>query len=282
MEILLFDLGPEECAPLPASDHPHVRLIRLGPTDLLSSARVRGIRMAQAPVIGFMEEHCEMPPGWAEKILAHYDKSWAAVGSDFVNANPDAGLSNKAFRMNYGIYVRPSRLPTVPLMASQTFKRDVLLRYEPELELLLNADLVLQRKMQQDGYELFYEPEVKMAHRNENTFRSMAVGAFYWNWCFANVRAQVSGWRPIRRSIWIVLAPSIPWIRLFRLCIRLLRGGYLSPIQFLGDVPFILAISHIAVAGQVAGLLCGIERGAREFSNFEMNEPRLLRADPLS
>src|SRR3954451_12758955 len=161
MEILLFDLGPEHCDPLPNSDHARVKLTRSGPTELLSKARLRGIRSTKSPIICFMEEHCEMQPGWAEAVIADHQEPWAAVGTDFINANPDAGTSNKAFRMNYGHYGRPPgpRGPT-RLVAGQnaSFKRDVLLRYESDLELMLNAELLLQWKMQEDGYRMFYNP----------------------------------------------------------------------------------------------------------------------------
>jgi hypothetical protein len=282
MEILLFDLGPEGSPALPGSDHPRVTMNRSDPTDLLSAARVRAVHAAKAPVVCFMEEHCEMQPGWAEAVISAHQGPWAAVGTDFVNGNPDAGDSNKAFRMNYGVYVQPvTQRGPVSLVAGQNsaFKRDVLLRYEPELQLMLNADLVLQRRMQQDGYQMFYEPGVKLAHRNENTLRSLATGAFYWNWCFSNVRARMFKWGVFRRGLWIALAQLIPWVRLVRAYRKVVRPGHISFSQFLGDIPFIIAISHCSAVGQVFGLVNPIDRGVREFSHFEMNEPRLLRTE---
>ncbi len=144
-----------------------------------------------------MEEHCEVQPGWAEAIVLAHRGPWVGVGCDFINGNPNAGSSDKAFRMNYGIYVRPQRgRGPVKRISGQksAFKRKALLRYENKLESMLNADLVLQWKMGQDGNQLFYEPAAKMAHRNENTLRSLCVGVFYWNWCFSNIRAEAFQW----------------------------------------------------------------------------------------
>lgn len=282
MEILLYDLGPENCSPLPGSDHPRVRMTRGGPEDLLSAARVQGVRRANSPIVSFMEEHCEMQPGWAEAILLAHRGPWAGVGCDFINGNPDSGSSNKAFRMNYGIYLPPQRGrgPTKRIAGQNSaFKRDVLLNYDSQLELLLNADLVLQWKMAEDGYQLFYEPGGKIAHRNENTLRSLCVGVFYWNWCFSNVRAQIFEWSFPRRMLRIVLAPLIPWVRLAKMLVWMPRLGRWPFVEFLRDIPFILTVNHCAAAGQVAGLLNKIDTGAREFSHFEMNEPRLLRTD---
>jgi hypothetical protein len=282
IEILLFDLGPEHSVALPGSDHPRVRMTRGGPDDFLATARVRGVHAANAPVICFMEEHCEAQLGWAEAIVLAHRGPWAGVGCDFVNGNPNAGTSDKAFRMNYGVYVRPQRgrglVKRIPGQNS-AFKRDVLLRYENQLELMMSADLVLQWKMGLDGNQLFYEPAAKMAHRNENTLRGLCVGVFYWNWCFSNIRAQVFQWSFPFRALRILLSPLIPWVRLVKMFVRILRLGPSHFAQFVCDIPFVLVVNHCSAAGQVAGLLNPPDTAAREFSHFELNEPRLLRAE---
>jgi hypothetical protein len=282
MEILLYDLAPEECTPLPNSDHPRVRMTRGSREYLLASARARAIRTAKAPIISFIEEHCIAQPGWAEAIIQADWKRWAAVGCDFLAANPGSGTSEKAFRMTYGIYVRPSsaRGPTSFVSGQNSaFRRDVLLRYDDDLELMLNADLVLQKKMKDDGYQLFHEPSAQIAHRNENTLASLCVGAFYWNWCFANVRAEVLKWSLPHKALRIAVAPLVPWFRLARLSLSIVKQDRAAMNQFICDLPFIITIHYCSVAGQVAGLLNKIDIGSRKFSHFEMNEPRLSRAE---
>ena len=282
MEVLLFDLGPDECAALPGSDHSRVRMMRVGRAYLLARARAHGIRIARAPVISFLEEHCLAQPGWAEAIIQSDWKRWAGVGCDFLLANPNSGTSDKAFRMTYGIYIRPSpaRGPTDFISGQNSaFRRDVILRFDDELEMMMNADLVLQKKMSDAGYEFFQEPAAKIAHRNENTMSSLAVGAFYWNWCFSNVRAQVFQWSLWHKVFRIVAAPLIPWFRLLKLTLSMPRQGKAAMFQFVLDIPYIIVIHHCSTAGQVAGLLNKIDIGAQKFSHFEMNEPRLDRAE---
>src|SRR5438270_13603493 len=129
-----------------------------------------------------------MHHSWAKTIAMAHREPWAAIGSKLVNANPKSGVSDAAFRINYGIYTRlvVPRGPTTMIPGQNAaYKRDVLLQYEPLLDDIMGADLLLQWKLQQDGYRMFHEPAVKMAHHNENTFASLAVGVFYWNWCFA-------------------------------------------------------------------------------------------------
>jgi GT2 family glycosyltransferase len=282
MEILLYDLGPTDCPLLPGSDHPRVRLTRQTPQDLLGMARADAIRTAKAPVVCFMEEHCELQPGSAEALIRAHQGPWAGVGCDIINGNPDSARSNQAFRMNYGIYLPPKHVPGptrfIPGQNS-AFKRDVLLHYGEQLDLMLNADLVLQWKLMRDGYQLFYEPAAKMAHRNENTFRSLCTGVFYWNWCFSHVRAKVFHWSLARRALRILLAPLIPWWRVAKMFTWVPQLGLAQFLEFLTDIPFIVGVSYCAAAGQVAGLLNKLAQGARVFSHFEMNEPRLQREE---
>lgn len=282
MEILLYDLGPADCPPIPGSDHPRVFLTRRTPECLLGTARADGIRAAKAPVICFMEEHCEMQPGAAQAFIRAHEGPWAAVGGSFISGNPDSLRSNQAFRMNYGIYLRPhlgrGRTHSVAGQNS-SFKREILLRYNEQLETLLNADLVLQWQILREGYEFFHEPAAKIAHRNENTIPSLMTGVFYWNWCFSHVRANFFGWSTARRITWILLTPLMPWVRLARMFTWMPRFGFVRFLTFLADIPMIIAVSYCAAAGQVAGLLNKLDRGARIFSHFETNEPRLLREE---
>lgn len=282
MEVLLFDLGPQESAALPGSDHPAVRMSLGGPKDSLATSRVQGVHAARSPVVALMEEHCQAQPGWAEAIVRAHTGPWAGVACDFVVGNPNAGSADQAFRVTYGVYARPphGRGPVKQIPGQNSaFKRDVLLRYQDQLESFMIGDFVLQLKMAEDGSELFYEPAAKMAHLNENTLRSFCVGAFYWNWCFSNIRAHVFRWGLARRALRIVLSPLIPWVRLARLSLQTIRLGPSQFVQFLCDIPFLLAVSYCSAAGQVAGLLNPLEKGAREFSDFEINEPRLLQTE---
>jgi hypothetical protein len=57
------------------------------------------------------------------------------------------------------------------------------------------------------------------------------------------------------------------------------RFGLSAFFRFVADLPFFLAASYCAAAGQIAGLLNKLDKGAREFSHFEMNEPRLRQEE---
>jgi glycosyltransferase involved in cell wall biosynthesis len=282
MEVLLFDLGPADSEPLPGSEDPRVRMTRRGGQKFgLAAARVDGIRAARAPVIALIEEHAIALPGWAEAMIEAHRGPWAAVGCQFSCANPHSGRSDTTFRLTYGDYIQPRR-PRGPVQfvpgQNSTFKRDLILRYNEQLELMMNADLVMQWLLLRDGYQFLHEPAAEIAHRNENKISRLCAGAFYWNWCFANVRAEVFAWTPFHKALWIVLSPLIPWVRLGRLMVPVSRLGFASFAQFICDIPALFAVNYSAALGQVFGLLNKLDRASREFSCFELNQPRLSRA----
>lgn len=282
MEILLFDLGPPGCSPLLGSDHSRVKVIRGSPSDLLGSSRAEGVRRASAPIVGFIEEHSEMQPGAAEAMILAHREPCAAVGCDLINGNPNVGRSDQTFRMSYGVHVRPQydRGPSKSIAVNNSsYKRAVLLRYESQLALMLAADLVLQWKIAQDGAQLFYEPAVKIAHRNETEFSRLGVGVFYLGWVLTGIRAQVFEWSWPIRAFRIALSPLVPWVRVGKTFVRVWPHGPSQVLQFLRDLPFSLAINYCNAAGGVAGLLNKVETGLRAFSYFELNEPRLVRAE---
>jgi glycosyltransferase involved in cell wall biosynthesis len=285
MEVLLFDLGPEGSEILRGSDHPRVRMTRrCGQKFGLAAARADGIRAARAPVIALIEEHVLALAGWAEAMIEAHRGPWAAVGCRFVCANPRSGSSDKAFRLTYGDYIQPKRARgPASFVAGQnsTFKRDLVLRYDKHLERLMNADLVLQWMLLRDGFEFLHEPSATIAHRNENKMRRLCLGAFYWNWCFSNVRADVFQWTLFRKVIWILFSPLIPWVRFSRLIASVSRLGFAQFVQFIRDTPAIFAVNYSSAAGQAFGLLNKIDRASRGFSYFELNEPRLPHAQAV-
>ncbi|MDQ3120406.1 MAG: glycosyltransferase [Verrucomicrobiota bacterium] len=285
MEVVLMDLGPAGAAPLPGSEHPRVRTFRAGGELLFAGARARAVRLARAPVVAFIEEHCQALTGWAEVIMEAHRGPWGGVGCAFVNGNPESGLSNAAFRTTYGIYLPPRspRGDTTWISGhNSAYKRDLLLNYGDELETLLKADVVLHWKIMQDGHRLFFDGDAKLAHDNETSLRSAGSGIFFWNWCFSNVRARIFKWSVSRKALHVALTPFIPWVRLMRSLAWARRLGWSAFIQCLGDVPFLLAVNHFAAVGQMCGLLAGLEGAERRFSNMELNDARGARAEAAS
>ena len=282
LEVLVMDLGPDTAPSLKGSDHPRVRVTRAGDKMLFAGARAAAVRMARAPVVAFMEEHCQAKPGWAEALITAHRGPWAGVACGFENGNPGSGTSDAAFRMTYGPYlpIHSSPGPAAWMPGhNSSYKRDVLLSYGTDLDELLKADIVMHTRMVQDGHRLFFEPSAVLLHGNETTLTSLGRGLFDWNWCYIGVQSRFSQWSFTRRVAQVPRALFLPWIRLARAFAYSARRGPAEIVQWTRDLPFFVAASHFSAAGQMAGALFDMSKAEKRFSYMETNEPRPSRGE---
>src|SRR5688572_15414215 len=163
LEIILIDVAAEIFPPLAGSEHPSLRYLASPAGATLSGVRAAAVRMASAPIIVFLEEHCRAFPGWATALIRAHQGPSAAVGAEIHNANPESRLSRIIELMNYNLWLPPATRGEFNLLPghNSSFKRDVLLQYGDELETLLRAEVVLYHRMHRDGHRLLLEPDAK-------------------------------------------------------------------------------------------------------------------------
>jgi len=276
LEVLLLDCAPGSPPPLPGSDHPAVRTVRLPPDILFSAAKARAVRMASAPAVAFVEEHVLVLPGWAEALIEAHRGPWAGVGAEVHMANPGVPVSHLVAVINYHPWLPPARRAEHDMLPghNSSFKRDLLLAYGDELEELLRAEIVLHGRLRRDGHRLLLEPAARIAHLNETGLGSIVRGRFLWNRLYGPSRARTFGWPAARRLLYVAATPLIPLYALAKITRTLartrpemLRTVYRWLPQFL--------VAHLATAaGQALGLLAGTGDAEARFTFFELNEPR--------
>src|ERR1700730_9862169 len=105
IEVVVCDCAPH--AP-PLSSHPAVRRIALPPDTTYAAAKALGVRLAAAPVVAFLEEHCRVYAGWAAALVAAHRGPWAGVGAEVHNATPGVPLSRTVALMNYHPWLPPA------------------------------------------------------------------------------------------------------------------------------------------------------------------------------
>ena len=129
MEVLLLDFAPPDTPPMRGSEHPSVRVVRMGDTIEFGGARALGVQMARAPIVAFLEEHVIARPGWAEALVRAHRGGWAGVGPEVHNPMPGYGISDAIFVVGYGTWAPPLAPGETELIPSQnsSFRRDVLL-----------------------------------------------------------------------------------------------------------------------------------------------------------
>ena len=283
IEILLLDLASRDAPSLPGADHPSVRVIPHPRGGSFGCARAEGVRLARAPIVAFVEEHCVVFPGWARALVSAFQGPYVGVGGEVHNGSPGQGISDAVALMTYPQWLPPARRSESMLLAgnNSAYRRDVLLAYGRRLPALLGTELLLQWQLHRDGHRVLVDPAVKFAHTNETALRENCAVTFYWNRVCAPRRARLFRWSPVRAAVYVWLAPLIPWIRLGKLFIYFAgeRPRYLRDV--VRYAPVILGVQAAAVAGQTVGLLAGAGDAEVRFIEYELNANRTPTDRPL-
>ncbi len=276
LEILLLDFAASDLPPLRGSDHPSVRVVPMTYDKGFGGSRALGVRLARAPIVAFIEEHVTVRPGWAEATLRAHQGAWAGVGPEVHNPAPDLPLVNLIFLTGFNAWTAPMPAGETRQISSQNsaFKRDILLRYDADLDRLLEADILLQWRLREDGYKLYQTPDAKIEHASEMSLPIIMEGYYWVMRYFAPVRAEIYHWSPLKRVVRLLLTPTAPFYRTAKVIVGLGRRRspyFWTAVRGAGAI----FISHIGgAAGEATGLLSGRPPSDHRFLVYEMNTQR--------
>jgi mycofactocin glycosyltransferase len=141
-----------------------------------AAARNRGWRRARTPIVAFVDADIEAPPGWLDKLLAHFDNPLVGAVAPRVRSSGGVFSSYEAERspLDRGPVpgpVRPgSRVPYVPA-AALVVRRDALEQIDGFDEALhVGEDVDLVWRLHHAGWRVRYEPSVEVDHPSRATF----------------------------------------------------------------------------------------------------------------
>lgn len=246
------------------------RMVKMPERLNSASIQAAGIRVARGPIITLCEEHAFPQPGWAEALIRAHQGPWAAVGPLVLNANPRSTTSQAGYLMSYGQWAPPAAGGEVTDLPgnNSSYKREVLLAYGDRLELMLCAHTVMHWDLRARGHRLYLEPEARMAHLNISCRWALLLEQLMCGRRFAALRSQ--DWGVLRRLLFVLAWPAIPWRRLASIAKLLFQGPGLPAL------PMLLAALHASAWGEMQGCLTGLGKVDKKLLRFEMNRRDML------
>jgi len=282
LETIVLECGDAHNLPLHGSDRSNVKTVHFAKGISAGQVRAEAVRMARAPFVVFLEEHAAAAPGWAEAILnAFTGDEWAAVGPEMINGNPGCGISSILSLCYYPFYENsPLRTEENWLPFHNTaYRRDTILRYDRDLEILFALEILLQWRLRQDGSRLLLEPAMKVIHYYETDIFSMWQADHNASHVFAANWSKLYSWSVRRRIVRILATPFMPLVRSLKLLRNLSERRPDQLGRCLKGLPVML-LSHSADAtGEFLGLLFGTGDADVRYLDHSVNAPRMLPAD---
>ncbi|MAQ84525.1 MAG: glycosyltransferase [Maritimibacter sp.] len=166
-------LPSETCAP-----YPFVRLVEErepGP----GPARSHGARLADTPLLAFIDADCTAQPDWLAAILAHFEShpDTAVIGGDvrIARADPARPTAIEAYESVYGyrmkLYVERDHYTATCNMA---VRREIFLHVGDFAGIQLAEDVDWGRRATAMGYRIDYVPEMRIETPARESFAELA------------------------------------------------------------------------------------------------------------
>jgi hypothetical protein len=252
------------------------QLVEVGPCAATPAARAAAVQRCRAPVVVFGEDHCYPAAGWAAALIDAHRQDWAAVGPVFNNANPSLPLSWANLYVQYGPFLEPAAAgPRSDLPGhNSSYKRDLLLAYGERLGAALEVETALHQDLRSRGHRLYLEPAARVFHINVTRLGPALASGYWYGRCFAAARAL--HWPLWRRVLFMLGAPLIPGLRLWRTLPIIRRTGRLRQLPVL--LPYLLLTLAASGLGEFIGVSLGAGAGARRLTEHDFKRERFLAA----
>jgi glycosyltransferase involved in cell wall biosynthesis len=273
--VFVYDRAYQPVRDLAEFSHPGVIYEAVDRRSTLGQLQKRAVLDARTHIIAFIEEHVIVPPGWAREALRLHGLGYTGVTGIFVPGNARHHWARIGFLMTYGEYMMSSESgegTNIPA-DNASFIRSKLLKFEDELELLFNTDVLLTRRLLAEGEKLYRAGNLALSHSNESTLVGGWTALFYWSQMYVCNRIVVEKWSRIRRLLRLLSSPLVPFVRTFN-GLRQAVANSADLRRFFVDTPSLFCLHTGSAAGIAAGLLFGYGDSECKFTDCETSGER--------
>jgi len=276
VELVIVDAASVGTQSLALPDGLRTHYIRITPGVLPGSARYEGLKIATAPVVAFLEDHCFPEKDWASSIIEAHRDNCEAVGYAFINGSPDRYLYRAIFLAEYGQWAHPCNSGAISFLpgSNVSYKKKHLLKFGNRLAGLFEMEYLLHESLRELDSKFRIESKAVVSHECYASFLELLYCHFLFCRLQASRRAREFSWNVIRRVVWSLAVPiALPWLQLYREW-KALRTHRLSK-AWLCAVPVIYLIHQCEAIGESYGLMAGAGNSKRRFAARELNGVRI-------
>lgn len=255
--IVVERLGPEFVA-LVREEFPQARILSVDRDTTIPQMRTIGIRAADTPVVGIIEDHVIVPPAWTKRMLAEIEAGSDVVAGPVDNMATETLVDWAAFLCEYSAVLPPlNDGPSDWLPGNNTaYRREVLVHYDALLD-EGKWENYLHDHMKADGATLTLCNDIVSGHKMHYTFGLYFAQRYYYSRSFAGARVQDEGLgKRIIMGFAAFALPPVVYMRVLRNVIG--KGQYKK--QLFRSLPLLVPFALSWGAGEVAGYWFGAGR----------------------
>lgn len=247
-----------------------VKLVRVKTLAEPAAGRLCGFNESTAPLIAYAEDHAFPSPNWADALIQAHAGPYSAVSVEMQNANPSP-VSNADMLLSFGSWIAPARRgPRAMLPGHNTcYKRETLNHYGDSLLAMLTSEAVMHQDLARRGKQLFLESNASVAHINTSLGSAFFRHKLYGGRIFAGLRSKTNHWSTLKRILYGLAAPIVPFVRFARLLPDMERTGVFAAFD-LGTLCFVILGLMIHAFGEMLGYWFGPGQAIQSYARIEL------------
>lgn len=234
---------------------PSVTLLSFDEPMTVPELRAAGIFAARAPYVAVIEDHCNVTPGWGERILAAHRAGHAVVGGPVRNVMTRRARDWAAFLCEYSAFLEPASTGVTDDLPGMNVSYDR--RALEEIDDLLREgrwEFWLHARLREQGFELWADDAAVIDHAKDFGFREFTSQRYHYSRSYAGMRNADLG---RRRVAFALGAPLLAPLMTYRVARNVLRSGRRHVGSLARATPLILFYSTVWAGGEAVGYAFG-------------------------
>jgi GT2 family glycosyltransferase len=269
-ETILVDSSTDGTADLVRQRYPEVRLITSRSRLFCGSARNVGLKVAQAPIIAFLDADCFVEPGWVDAVLAAQSPPHYLVSGVVLNGTPERPVAWAYYFCEFSHWLPGGASREIREAAGccLSFQREAYEAYGPFIEGTYSSDTAFHWRTWRDGHKVYLDPAIRVFHRTQYTVREYLSHVAYHRRCYARVKRRETGLGLLARLAHVMLTPALPFLLVAAIGTRVISSRRFIR-EFLGSLPLLFAGLCARAGGEFLGfLICGPETPQDQYTNL--------------
>jgi GT2 family glycosyltransferase len=239
-EIIVVDSSSDETPVMLKRDFPAIKTLTFNQRKFAGDARNHGIAASTGAIIAFTDADCLVPENWIDEIARAHQEDYPVIGGAVDNANPECAIGWAYYFTEFNHW-----LPHIP--AGYTFeipgccftmKRWVYEKYGPFIVGTYCSDSAFQWRLLQDGRKPYFNPRIKVYHRNPDSLRDLLGHEPFHGKCYANVRVTEQRLPVGRIFCYLIGSPILPFLLFTRILMKVTKNrSYVA--KFMQSMPWV-------------------------------------------
>jgi GT2 family glycosyltransferase len=241
-EIIVVDSSRDNTSQIVLDCFPQIALYSLPQRKYPGEARNIGAAQAAGEILAFIDSDCIVDQNWIENIMKAHKAPSPLIGGVIDNGNPSSYVGWGHYFSEFSQWMprtAPGPVKEIP-GGCLSIKRWAFEKYGPFPEGTYSEDTALNLRLRKSGEKPLLVPNIKVHHTNQtDIFKLLKKQAMHGR-CFAAVRMAESDFSVLRRTLYAILSPFLPFLLFYRICRRIIqRRTYVREFVLASPVVFI-------------------------------------------